>query len=134
MKDYKREGNFWKRRAVTGMKAGGMVSDRDLTAYRVGTIHGYSNRGDIVMFLEEDNPYDMSGWEYRFYDHDGNPLYLEEHQGKILFLDGEVAVYQAATEYLQTQEVCDRLVSNARRMFDDYASGALSSTYQNYAY
>lgn len=113
---------------------GGMASDGDLTAYHVGTIHGYSNRGDIVMFLEKDNPYDMSGWEYRFYDHQGKPLYLEEHQGKILFLDGEVAVYRAVTEYLQTQEVCDRLVSNAERMFTDYANGVLGSTYQNYAY
>ena len=113
---------------------GGMAADRDLTAYRVGTIHVYSNRGDIVMFLEQDNPYDMSGWEYRFYDHQGSPLYLEEHQGKILFLDGEVAVYRAVTDYLQTQEVCDRLVSNAERMFTDYANGVLGSTYQNYAY
>lgn len=113
---------------------GGMAADRELTAYRVGTVYGYSNRGDIVMFLEKDNPYDMSAWEYRFYDHEGKSLYLEEHQGKVLFLDGEIAVYQAVTEYLQTQEVCDRLVSNAERMFTNYASGALSSTYQNYAY
>lgn len=113
---------------------GGMTADRDFTAYRVGTIYGYANRGDIVMIMEKDNPYDMSTWEYRFYDHEGKPLYLEEHQGKVLFLDGEVAVYQAVTEYLQTQEVCDRLVSNAERMFADYATGALASTYQNYAY
>lgn len=113
---------------------GGMTADQDFTAYRVGTIYGYANRGDIVMIMEKDNLYDMSTWEYRFYDHEGNPLYLEEHQGKVLFLDGEVAAYQAVTEYLQTQEVCDHLVSNAERMFTDYANGVLGSTYQNYAY
>lgn len=113
---------------------GGMTADQDFTAYRVGTIYGYANRGDIVMIMEKDNLYDMSTWEYRFYDHEGNPLYLEEHQGKVLFLDEEVAAYQAVTEYLQTQDVCDRLVSNAERMFTDYANGVLGSNYQNYAY
>lgn len=113
---------------------GGMTATQDFTVYRVGTMYVYSNRGDIVMFLEKDNPYDMSGWEYRFYDHEGNPLYLEEHQGKVLFLDGEVAAYQAVTDYLQTQEVCDRLVSNAERMFTDFANGVLASNYQYYAY
>lgn len=46
----------------------------------------------------------------------------------------EAAVFQAATELLQTQAVCDRLVSNAERMFTDHANGVLGSTYQNYAY
>lgn len=113
---------------------GGMKADLDLTAYHIGTIHGYSNRGDIVMFWEEDNPFDTNTWEYRFYDHEGKPLYLEEHQGKVLFLDGEAAVFRAATEVLQTREVYDRLVDNAERMFTDYANGVLGSTYERYAY
>lgn len=113
---------------------GGMRSELDVNAYHVGFIYGYSNRGDIVMILEKGNLMDVATWEYRFYDHEGNPLYLEEHQGKVLFLDGEAAVFQAATELLQTQAVCDRLVSNAERMFTDYANGVLGSTYQNYAY
>ena len=76
----------------------------------------------------------MNTWEYRFYDHEGKPLYLEENQGKVLFLDGETAVFRAATEVLQTQKVWDRLVDNAERMFTDYANGVLESTYQRYAY
>jgi len=113
---------------------GGMRADLDLTAYHVGTIHGYTNRGDIVLIWEEDNSFDTNTWEYRFYDHEGTPLYLEENQGKVLFLDGEVAVFQASTEVLQTQKVCERLVGNAEEMFTDYAKGILGSTYQRYAY
>lgn len=113
---------------------GAMKLDSDLTAYHVGTIHGYSSRGDIVMLWEEDNPFDTDTWEYRFYDHEGNPLYLEEHQGQVLFLDGEAAAFRAVTEVLQTQAVYDQLVSNAERMFTDYANGVLGDTYQNYAY
>ena len=49
-------------------------------------------------------------------------------------MDGEVDVYQGVTEYLQTQKICDLLVSNAERMFTNYVNGVLGSTYQNYAY
>lgn len=113
---------------------GGMNADLELTAYHVGTIYGYANRGDMVMILEKDNPYDIDTWEYRFYDHEGRPLYLEEHQGKVLFLDGEAAAFWAATEVLQTQAVFDRLVDNAGRMYADYANGVLAHTYERYAY
>lgn len=39
-----------------------MAADRDLAAYCVGTIHGGSNRGDIVIFLEEHQGKILFGW------------------------------------------------------------------------
>lgn len=111
----------------------GLISESSVTAYGVGTLRAFSNKGSIVLIQETNNDNFMQEPEMRLYDRTGNPIYIEVHQGKVILMDNRIISFTAAAEYMQTDEWAEKLVEESRRIWNEYKTAEFSHNYQNYA-
>lgn len=106
----------------------GLNSMGEITAYHECFFRGYKNKGAIV-YVRSSPSHTFTGFVgKRYYDRDGNPVYLSLNQGNVVILDGEIVDFTCESE-----TKAEELVQEARRIWHEYETEEFAHNYHNYA-
>ncbi len=103
----------------------GLQSMGEKTAKNISFFRGYGNQNRLV-YAKESKSYMFVDIEQRFYDTKGNPLYLKLKEGTVTLMDGEIIRHSCADD-----QMAERLVEEARWIWDHYTSQEFEREYQN---
>ncbi len=107
----------------------GIIYEGDRTAYNVSFFRAYGNK-DSITYIQECTSYTFafSEVEKRYYDRNGNPLYLSLKQGDITLYNREIVEHTCISD-----EMAEKLVDEARRIWNEYPDiYEFEHNYQNY--
>lgn len=113
--------------AVTDLNTPVLESRREITAYRVGFLNYYKGNGFIKVILES-NSLTNRGKERRFYNQDGDPMYINTEQG-IVYLKGETILETTCNEADSI-----KLYEEAKRIITEIEEESFERGYKEYAW
>lgn len=107
----------------------GILYHSDKTAKNTSFFRAYGNKGDVI-YLQESTSYTfaLSAVEKRYYDKEGNPLYLSLNQGTVTLNDGRIIEHTCVNEAM-----AEKVTEEARRIWKEYPTADFEKNYQNYA-
>lgn len=99
------------------------------TAYQVAFLRAYGNKG-VITYIKEctSSSFDLAQVEKRYYDREGNPLYLKLNRGTVTLHDGKIIDFTCEGEVM-----AEKLVEEAKRIWQEYPQDSFGQNYRNYA-
>ena len=112
---------------VTDLNTPMVETRKEITAYRVGFLNYYKGNGFIKVILESD-ALTNRGKEQRFYNQDGEPMYINTEQG-IVYLKGETILETTCSEADSI-----KLYEEAKRIVAEIEQESFERGYKEYAW